>query len=142
METHANGIRLWTNRISGLDGDRYLPVTEHHSHQVLDNGDIAPIHHSPPASSIAFSSARLLGVRRLPLLRGSSGLPSSSRRAARRTAKSGWDRRRAGSSGFEVLDAMIAETFFLDATVKIGAIEVGVKAEQFACLTEHFIGST
>jgi len=31
----------------------------------------------PPASSIALSSARLLGVRFLPALQGSSGLPTT-----------------------------------------------------------------
>ena len=103
---------------------------------------VQQIHHRPPASSIAFSSARLPGVRRAPELRGSSGAPSSARRAASRAANSVKSTRGPGhgsASGADVFDAMIAETFLADTPIEILEINVGVKGEQDARLIEAVV---
>jgi hypothetical protein len=89
-------------------------------------------HHFPPASSIALSNARLLAVRFWPALRGSSGMPSSARRAARRAPSSAMRMTGSPASAFEVFDAIIAHAFFANSPLKIVAIDAGVKGEEQA----------
>ena len=79
----------------------------------------------PPASSIAFSRARFDAVRRLPELRGASGLPAASRRRARSAAKSS----NFTGSGFEAGDSMLTNCLLADAPLKISTIGILMKGE-------------
>lgn len=90
-------------------------------------------HHLPPRSSIALSSARFDGVRRVPLLRGRSGRPASARRAAKRAARSAMSITGC-ASGLEVFEAIIATGLFADTALKIVHLGVGVKAQEDARL--------
>src|SRR4051794_397916 len=88
-------------------------------------------HQSPPASSMAFSNARLAGVRRLPALRGSTGSPAAARRRASSGANAAMSTTRSSSSfALDVFNAMVAARLFPDTPLKIGAIEIGKKGEQ------------
>lgn len=81
-------------------------------------------YHTPLSSPIALSSARFDAVRRLSELRGSSGLPSSARRAASLAANSTYEVRGPGqSSAFEVFNAIIACRFVAYASFKIVEID-------------------
>lgn len=87
------------------------------------------IYQFPPASLIAFSSAFLLSVRFLPLLRASSGLPSSARRLDKASLNTGKSTRRPVhfSSAFKRFDAIVIYRFFADTPVQIHFIERWVK---------------
>src|SRR5262249_7916029 len=94
---------------------------------------IQQAHHLPPTSFIAFSNARLLTVLRLPLLRGSSGLPAASRRRAISAVNSS----NVTLPGFEVDDSMLIQSLLAYSSLKIGEISVGMKGEQDSCLLQH-----
>ena len=87
-------------------------------------------HHFPPASLIALSKARLLGVRRSPVLRCSSGLPSSARRAATRAPNSAILMAGRSVSAFDVFDAIVAHAFLANTAFQIVHFRIGVKRQQ------------
>lgn len=92
-------------------------------------------YHSPPASLIAFSKARLGGVRFVPELRGMSGSASSARRLANAALKAGKSTRRPVharavpcGSVFKRFNAIFTHRFCTDATLKIHAVQRRVKS--------------
>ena len=93
-------------------------------------------YHSPPASLIAFSKARLDGVRFVPELRGRSGSASSARRLASAALKAGKSTRRPVHAGavcgsvFKRFDAMLVHRFFADAALKIHAVQRHYRSDQ------------
>src|SRR5690606_20078227 len=89
-------------------------------------------HHLPPASSIALSSARLLGVRFLPALRGGSGSPNSPLRAAMRRPNSPMRMTVSPVSAVNVSDAIFTHALFANAALKISLVGVFVKGVQDA----------
>lgn len=98
-----------------------------------------PRYHFPPASLIAFSSARFEEVRRWPALRGRSGSPISARRLTKAALNAGKSTRRPAHSlsVFKRFDAMIAHRLFTNTPIKIHAVDRRVKHKQLACLIEQ-----
>lgn len=86
-------------------------------------------HHVPPASFMALSKARLLSVRRSPLLRGRSVMPVSMRRRSMRAVNSATGMALFGLA-FEVCDAIIASAFISYPFVHIVQIGLIMKDEQ------------
>ena len=90
--------------------------------------DVA-VYQSPPAALIAFNSAFLLDVRRLPLLRDGCGLPRAARRSARRGPSSAMSITGSAPSALDIFDAEIIAAFLANPSFKIGEIGIGMKGQ-------------